>query len=211
MKPIIVLGSGGHSKVVRDMILGQKRYRMIGQLDDKFTKVTKKNSTYIGPLFYANELAEVEKEAFFVVCIGNNKIRKEVVEELKIDPARFATIIHPTAFVSPESTIGRGVVVMPGAVINSGTTIGEHVIINTASVIEHDNQIESFTHISPKAVLAGEVKVGEGAHVGIGSQVIQQINVGMWSVIGAGATVISDIPAYSTAVGVPAKPIKYHQ
>jgi acetyltransferase EpsM len=99
---------------------------------------------------------------------------------------------------------------MAGVIVNASVEIGNHCIINTAAVIEHDCTIKDYVHICPNATLAGNVTIGEGAQIGVGAKVIQGVKIGKWSIIGAGAVVTKDIPDNCTAVGIPAKPIKFH-
>lgn len=144
--------------------------------------------------------------AEFVVSIGNNNIRKTIVE--KLNGARFASAIHPFTSISPTSTLGKGSVVMAGVCINSDTRIGNHCIVNTKASIDHDCLVDDFVHIAPGSVLCGNVKVGEGTLVGAGSVIIPGVKIGKWCTIGAGSVIIRDIPDFSMAVGNPCQVIK---
>jgi acetyltransferase EpsM len=202
---IVIIGQGGHSKVIRDIVKEHEEYELIGYLDDKFEKISFCDELYYGPISSAHEMIGWFDELKFVVAIGNNRIRKSVVESLNISDKDYATLIQKAAVVSPSTKIGHGTVVMANAVINSDAQIGNHAIINTGAIVEHDNQIGDFAHISPRATLTGTVFVGEGSHVGAGSTVIPNRKIGCWSLIGAGATVIQDVPSHCTAMGTPAR------
>ncbi|MCM3111975.1 acetyltransferase [Lederbergia lenta] len=206
MKQIAIIGEGGHSKVIQDMILVCGEYQIIAILDDKNTKVVQKNEVIIGPLSHAEVLIK-NTEILFVIAIGNNLVRQRIAGQLISMGAKFATIIHPTSVISPSASIGVGVIVMANSVINADTVIGNHVIINTSAVVEHDNHIGDFAHISPRSVLTGNVRVGEGTQIGAGSVVIPGKQIGIWSIVGAGATVICNVPDRVTVAGVPAKVI----
>ncbi|MEH7106946.1 acetyltransferase [Bacillus sp. JJ1764] len=201
---IVVVGHGGHSKVISDLIL-QSGYEIHAYLDEKYREpIVKKNIIY-GPINWANKLIEDDFDIKFIIAIGNNKIRKQVVQILHLTEDYYVTLIHQSAIVSPTSCIGAGTVVMPNAVINADSKIGQHTIINSGSIVEHDCQIGDFTHLSPRAVLTGAVQVNEGVSIGAGATVIPNIKIGEWAIVGAGATVIHDLPSKCTAVGVPAK------
>ncbi|MBT2616205.1 MULTISPECIES: acetyltransferase [unclassified Bacillus (in: firmicutes)] len=202
---IVLVGEGGHSKVIKDMIDIAEGNELIGYLDDKYDRTIVKEHLFFAPLSIVSDLLEQFKDIKFIVAIGNNHIRKKVVEELNIPDSYYVSVIHPSSIISPSIKIGVGTVVMPSTVINADAKIGRHSIINTASVIEHDSEIGDFVHISPHATLTGAVKVDEGTHVGAGSTLIPNVNIGEWSVIGAGATVINNIQSHSLAVGTPAK------
>lgn len=139
-----------------------------------------------------------------IIAIGNNYVRKEIVEKLSHLDVQYMTVISPNAFISPSALIDEGSVVMPNTVLNPDCRIGKHCIINTSSIIEHDDYIQDYVHISPGVKLAGDVRVYEGAHVGIGACCIQGITIGKWSIIGAGAAVVTDISERVLALGVPA-------
>lgn len=205
---LAVVGTGGHSRVIQDLVRLNEENQITAFLDDKYTSLTFEHSVYNGPIDSAKQLLHTHPDLKFIIAIGRNETRKRIVERLGFEDAFFATLIHPTAWISPSVTIGVGSVVMPQAVINADSYIGNHTIINTGAIIEHDNQISDFVHVSPKATLTGGVKVGEGVHIGAGASVIPSLEIGEWSIIGAGATVIKTIPPSSTAVGVPAKVIK---
>ncbi|MFJ7937153.1 acetyltransferase [Peribacillus sp. NPDC096622] len=208
MKPIVVIGEGGHSKVIQEIIFVEGVYKVIAILDDKYTDTIKNNNILFGPVTFAKELNKNMKVEF-IIAIGNNNIRKRIANNLKELGVKFAVVIHPAAYVSPNVQIEEGTVVMAASVINADVTIGRHAIINSASVVEHDNSIGDFVHISPGAILTGNVKIGEGSHIGAGATVIPGKMIGEWSIIGAGATVIDHIPNGVTAIGLPAKVIKY--
>ncbi|MBO1579747.1 acetyltransferase [Bacillus sp. XF8] len=205
---IIMIGAGGHSKVIRDIIRSYGNYEIIGQLDDVYEQLKVEDGVYFGPISAAVTLMNEHTDTKFVIAIGNNRIRKLIMERLEIPVHRYVTLIHKQSIVSLSAKIGAGTVVMPGAIINADAKIGNHVIVNTGAIIEHDNKVKDFAHISPNAVLTGSVTVGTGVHIGAGANVIPNITIGDWSIIGAGATVICDIAASCTAVGIPARVIK---
>ncbi|MBS4205810.1 acetyltransferase [Lederbergia citrea] len=202
---IAILGQGGHSKVIQDLISLNCNFQIIAYLDDKYKELSMKEDTFYGPISSVESLINIDKDVKFIIAIGNNKIRRLIANKVKLPNESYITLIHSTASVSPSAKIGYGSVIMAHTVINSDTQIGDHTIINTGSVIEHDNQLGSFVHISPNATLTGTVKIEDGVHVGAGATIIPSVTIGEWSVIGAGATVIDRIPSNSTAVGVPAR------
>lgn len=205
---IAIIGIGGHSKVIQDIILLYQDYQVVGFLDDKYREDSVKDSTFYGPVISAWKMIDLFQDIKFIIAIGNNEVRKLIVEQLGLSTSYFVTLIHKSAIVSPSAHVGCGTVIMANSVINADTQIGNHVIINTSSVIEHDNNIGNFVHVSPNATLTGAVQIGDGAHIGAAASIIPNKKIGKWSVIGAGSTVISDIPPYCMATGVPAKLMK---
>lgn len=205
---IAVIGKGGHSKVIKDIISSNQEYEIVGYLDDLYENQTIIDGMYYGPIMTAQHLLHNFEDVKFVIAIGNNRVRKVISEQLGLSDDQYATLIHSHAVVSPSAKIGNGTVVMASAVINADARIGKHTIINTKAVVEHDSQISDFVHISPNATLTGAVSVGEGTHIGAGAVMIPNVQIDEWSVIGAGATIIHNIPANCTAVGVPAKIVR---
>jgi acetyltransferase EpsM len=204
---VVVIGHGGHSKVISDIIQATKGLEIIGYLDNKYEGIQFINTLFCGPIEAARQMKEEYKDLKFVMAIGNNKTRKAVVEMLDLSRRHFITITHPTASISPSAKIGYGTVVMPQAVVNADVVIGNHCIINSGSIVEHDSLLEDFVHLCPNSTIAGTVRVGEGCLVGSGATIIPNKEIGKWSTIGAGATVIEHLPANCLAVGTPAKTI----
>lgn len=198
---IILLGGSGHAKVVIDCIRASGRIAA-GILDDGLIPGDEVLGVPI--LGHISEYAQYPGHSF-IIAIGNNYTRQQIAGALKAD---WATVVHPSAVVSPYASIGPGTVVMPGAVINAGAMVGSHCIINTASVVEHDNRLADFVHLSPGAVLGGTVTIGEASHIGIGVSVRNNLTLCGGCTIGAGAAVTRDITCPGTYAGVPAGRLK---
>lgn len=200
MKDIVVIGAGGHSKVVISA-LRASGHEPVAVLDDD---PGKKGTSILGvpirgPLNLVGEIGA----AGVVMAIGNNRTRKRIASELH---AAWATVLHPTAYVDPTARVGPGTVVFAGAIIQPDTVIGAHAIINTGTSVDHDCIIGDFTHLAPGVHLAGDVRVGEGTLMGIGSVAIPGVRIGTWVTIGAGAAVIANIESDTVASGLPARP-----
>ena len=203
MSNLYIYGAGGHAKVIAE--IAELSSRMIKGAVDKNLLRTKLLEKYTVALSF-NDL-EIDIEDKFIIAIGNNAIRKRVVEEELID-REFDTLIHPRANISSYAEIDEGTVVMAGVSINPDVQIGKHCIINTNASIDHDCFIGDYVHISPNVALAGDVFVGANTHIGIGATVIQGIKIGRNCTVGAGAVIIRDIPDGSTIVGNPGRDIK---
>jgi len=195
-----IYGASGHGKVIID--IAESIDISINQIFDDNKNIKSLNDRAV--VHTANK-SFLDSDT--IIAIGNNKIRKKVVDSFKgsISDA----IIHNSAIISPNAIVEKGTVVMPNACVNSSTEIGKHCIINTASTIDHDCELGDYVHISPNVAIAGNVTIKEGTHIGIGAVVIPGIKIGKWVTIGAGAVIISDIPDYAVVVGNPGKIIKY--
>ena len=212
MKNIVIIGAGGHAKVVADIILQRKKIlkediNIICFLDDGYQKLS--YSTIFGiPIQGLTELIGTLKKFNYeyIIAIGNNKIRKKISE--KYSSIRYYTAVHPTAVIGSGVVIGEGTVVMANAVVNACSSIGVHCIINTGSIVEHDNIIGDYVHISPNATLCGGVKIGSCTWIGAGSNVKQGSTVEEDVIVGMGTIVIKNVRKNSTIIGNPAKVYK---
>ena len=206
-KKVVILGAGGHAKVIAEIIT-KSGDEVVGFLDDN--EDIQGNEIYLGKKVLGTtreEDIEKYKDNCFVIGIGSNRVRKIISNKYK--DLKWYIAVHPSSVIATDVTIGDGSVVMPGAIINPGTKIGNHVIVNTGVTIDHDNIIGDYVHISPGAHLAGTVKVGEQSWICTSSTIINNISIASNNIIGAGSVVIKDINEEdSTYVGIPARKIK---
>lgn len=201
---IVVIGEGGHSKVIRDIIRLNPLNQIVAMLDDKYSEFTCRDGLYQGPISAAHQLKDLGHKLKWVVAIGNNERRKSIVMKLRLPQEDYITLIHETAVISPSASLGHGSVIMANSVIHADAHIGDHAIVNTGSIVEHDCQIADYVHIAPKATLTGAVVIQEGSMIGAGATIIPSRRIGEWATVGAGATVIRDVPSFRTAIGTPA-------
>lgn len=159
------------------------------------------------PVLWVDELTDLADTHVAVFGLGTTK-RGRFTDEAAARGMSFATIVHPTAVVSPRSTIGEGSVIGVRTVVAAATTIGRHVLMNRGSMVGHHTTIGSFVSIQPGAMVAGACTVADRAYIGIGSMVIDHLTIGSDTVIGAGAVVTKDVPDAVQVVGVPARVVK---
>ena len=196
MNRLIIIGAGGHGKVIADAAL-KNGYTNICYIDDHAT------GDVMGfPIIGTS--ADIERLndgiAEFIIGIGNNAVRKAIVEEYNVN---WVSIVHPSAQIAFNAEIGKGTAIMANAVVNVCAKVGEHCIINTGAIVEHDNVIENYAHISPNVALGGTVRIGSLTHVGIGATVKNNTEICSDCTIGAGAVVVKNIKEPGTYVGVP--------
>jgi sugar O-acyltransferase (sialic acid O-acetyltransferase NeuD family) len=195
---VVVIGAGGHAKVVIST-LAASGTPVAAVVDDDHSKWgTVAQGTPVERL----ERARVGRG---IVGIGDNAQRRDMVRALNLE---WQTAVHPAAYVHPSAKLGRGSVVFAGAIVQPDAVIGDHVIVNTGATVDHDCVIGDFAHIAPGVHLAGSVRVGEGAFLGIGSVACPGVRIGCWARLGAGAVAIRDVPDGVLAVGVPAMELK---
>lgn len=198
MNRLVVIGAGGHGKVIADIAL-RNGYSDLSFVDDYATGQCM-NFPIIGNTELLENLNDGKTD--FVIAIGNNKTRSMIAERYHV---HWVKLIHPSAQIAYGVEIGEGTVVMAGAVINPDAKVGKHCIVNTCAVVEHDNCLGDYVHVSPNAALGGTVHVGRKSHIGIGAAVRNNITIANDTVIGAGAVVVKDLTEGTTYIGIPAR------
>lgn len=200
-------GASGHGKVVLD-ILFAAGLRADGLIDDgRAPGTVVLGLTVLGGADFL--AAEARSGAVAVALgIGDNAVRKRVLERCRAAGASLVTAVHPRAVVAASASLGEGTVVMANAVINPDATVGAGAIINSGAIVEHDCVVGDFAHLSPNAALGGGARVGDLAHVGLCAAVLPLRSVGARSIVGAGGVVTRDLPEDVVAAGVPARVLR---
>ena len=204
-KPIIIVGAGGHAKVLMDCLY-LNGAEIIGALDKSLSKNSDLGIPILGDddaiTAYPPDTVELING---IGSVGDTKFRAKLFRKFKKLGYTFSSVVHPSAVLSKSCILSEGVQVMAGAVINTGTRVGADSIINTGAIVDHECIIGSHVHIAPGCTLSGGVQVGDGAHIGTGATIIQGIKIGEHALIGAGAVVVKDVPAGAKVVGIPAR------
>ena len=206
----IILGCGGHGRVVLDILIDAGQYDVIGFVDSNPAMIGRRMDG-VEVLGRPDDLPDIRDRLdvrHAIVAVGYNGARRALAQRLDSLGFELINAIHPSTNLARNVTLGRNIVIAAGTLVCAHSQIGDSVILNTGCIVDHETLIGTATHVCPGARLAGRVTIESGAFVGIGSTIIQGIRVGCESVVGAGAVVISDVAPMSTVVGVPAKEIK---
>lgn len=204
MSGLLVIGAGGHGKVVADTAKEVGCWDKIAFLDDRYKQIDNVLGwPVLGKLL--QEEKYLQQYPDLIVAIGNNKHRVQLLKGYMDLGFRLPVLIHPTAFVSKSATIQPGTVIFAQAAVNAGASVGLGNIINTGATVDHDCFIEEGVHICPGVHLAGEVNVGKFSWIGIGAAVIQQVAIGDNVMIGAGSVITRDICSNVKVMGVPGR------
>lgn len=215
MKNIAIYGTGGFGREVVQLIeeinLKSNEWNIVGFIDDNLDNIGNIVNGYPVLGDYTWLTNHLDREINVAIGIGSPKTKRKIHEKLK-DKKHiiFPNIIHPDVKLSRFIELGQGNIICEGSILTCNITIGSFVTINLNCTVGHDCIIEDFCTISPNASISGNVCLQEGVDFGTNATIIQGLTVGAHTIIGAGAVVSRDIPAHCTAVGVPARAIKFH-
>jgi sugar O-acyltransferase (sialic acid O-acetyltransferase NeuD family) len=211
---IIVIGGSDQGRQVIDAILARGFHTAVGVLDRALPRGELVSGV---PVVGSDDdlvtsAAEVGAE-LFVVAIGDNATRGAMLTRaIAAAPhLQAATIVHPSAVIGHDATIGAGSILLAGCVIGNGTHIGQGVLLGIRSSIDHDGRLGDHASLGPGATTGGTVRIGHTTAIGLGASVIHGVTVGDDTVVGAGAVVLDDLPAGVVAYGVPARVARSRQ
>lgn len=205
--PVLVLGAGGHAKVVIDALQAAGA-DILGAVD---ADPTTDGKNILGVDILGTDAVALDHSPDAVSLVNGvgsttaSSPRQDLYRRFVDAGYAFATVIHPSAVIGGEVEKADAVQIMAGAVIQPGCRIGANAIINTRASIDHDCVIGDHVHIAPGVVLGGGIAVGSGSHIGAGSCIIQNVHIGENVLIAVGAAVVTDIWDGARIAGVPAQ------
>ena len=204
---LLVFGAGGHGRVVADAARATGDWQEIAFVDDRYPDLKQSGPWPVVGRF-ADAAALLAHYPDAALGVGNNGVRAAMYERLQGLGYALPPVVHPSAVVSPDTSIAAGAVVLARAIVNIGAEIGPAAIVNSAAVIEHDCKLGLASHVCPAAALAGDVEVGPLATIGIGTAVRQCMRIGAGATVGAGAAVVAHVAEGLTVAGVPARAMR---
>lgn len=165
---VLILGAGGHAKVIAETIALSCEFSILGFIDDNIEAGTVifEDKKVLGKICEVNEFAN--KAEFFIAAVGNNSLREEFFNAAK-KYFKPLSVIHPFSFVAKTTVIGDGTVVLPGAIVSSNCIIGKNTIINSRVLIDHDSVIGDHCHIAQGSILGSNVHISSRNFTDIGA------------------------------------------
>lgn len=214
MKKIAILGTGGFARelvtLVQNINAVIPTFDLIGFVDGSLSKGTLINGyPVIGD---DEEINNTTEELGLVLAFGDPKLKKKVKDKFTNPLIFFPTLVHPSVIIGDKRfvEIGEGCIICAGCIITTNIVIKDFVTLNLQCTVGHDTIIKDYSSFMPSCNISGEVNISEGVYCGTGVKIINLTSIGEYTTVGAGAVVTKPLPAKCTAVGVPAKPIKFH-
>ena len=213
MERIAIVGSGGFAReiltLINDINNQTKKYEFVGFVG------LDKNQTMHGYPVIGNdeEINKTTEPISLVIAVGEPNLKEKIRSKYTNPLISFPTLVHPSVIVGDlESVkIGNGCIICAGCILTTDIVLHDFVTLNLQCTVGHDTVINDYASFMPSVNISGEVNVGKGVYVGTGAKIINQLEIGDNTIVGAGAVVANSLPANCTAVGVPAKPIKFNQ
>lgn len=208
---IFPFGGNGKESLISILAMNEMRpeWEVVGFIDDNRSL---HGQDYAGvKVLGGRELLHVNPGAFVLAVPGSPTgylKRKSIIENLAIEPSRFATIIHPSVVRAPDAVIGYNSLLMAHVVVSCGAQVGNHCVVLPNSVIAHDTVVGDYCCIGSNVSISGTVRIGSECYIGSGVKVRENVRIGDRTLIGLGANVLHDIAEGIVVVGNPAKGIK---
>jgi len=205
-RPLLVLGTRTFAEEVADIASETPGWRVAGFVENM--DPARAGDELAGlPVYWVDEIADLTDTHWGLSGLATTH-RSRFTDQVAALGLRFATVVHPSARISPTSTLGEGTVVSVAVVVASHTAVGRHVIVNRGALIGHHTEIGDYVSIQPGANIAGSCAIGVGTYIGMGAVVLDHVSIGAHSIVGAGAVVTKDVPDNVQVVGVPARIVK---
>ncbi|MDP8992210.1 MAG: acetyltransferase [Actinomycetota bacterium] len=210
MTRLVVIGAGGHGREVCDIVDAVNRagsaLELVGVVDERGDEqglLIRRGITMLG----GNEVLR-SLDASYLIGVGSAEARRAVDELASAAGLEPTSLVHPTAVLGSEVSIGPGFIAFPYAVVTTNVAMGRHVHLNVGATVSHDCTLGDYVTLSPGSHVSGNVRLGDGVTLGVGAVARQGVTVGDGTLVGAGGVVVDDLPPGLTAVGVPARPIR---
>lgn len=206
-KKVIVVGSGGHAKVIIDILHEMNVFQIIGITSNSITK----GETFFGyPVLGDDECLKEFSPNEYQIAIGlggyrDNNLRDSVYSKTKKLGFNFVNAIHPSAVISKTVNIGEAVVIFPGVTLNTEVSIGNNSIVATGSTIDHETIIGNNVLVSAGVTVGAYTEIMDNALLALGSKIISGVKIGKKAIVAAGAVVVNDVSENDIVFGIPAK------
>ena len=213
MEKIAIVGAGGFAReilaLIDDINKHNHHFDVVG-----FVDIDKSKTIHGFPVIGDDEEINASAEPLsLAIAVGEPHLKEKIRRRFTNPLISFPTLVHPSVLIGDKASvvIGRGCIICAGSILTTDITLQDFITLNLMCTVGHDTIIGDYSSFMPSVSISGEVSVGKGVYVGTGARIINQVEIEDNTIVGAGAVVTKSLPANCTAVGVPAKPIKFHQ
>ena len=209
MKHLLIVGAGGFGRELAGAAQGALGFGTDFDLKGFLDARPDALAGFAGYPPVLGDPAEYEPEPddVFATALGNIAARRRCAVALEGRGARFIAIVHRTAVLGPNVSVGDGTFIAPHVTLTADVKVGRHACIFHNTSVGHDARIGDFAHVYAQCAVGGGVEIGEGAMLYPGSQVVPRRRIGAGATVGIGSTVLADVPEGTTVFGSPAKPL----
>ena len=212
MERVAIVGAGGFARevltLIKDINKVENKYEIVGFVDNN-----KEQIIHGLPVIGNDEEVNQSKEPLsLVIAVGEPNKKERICRKFTNSLISFPELVHPSVIIGDTQSvsIGKGCIICAGCILTTDIKLGEFVTLNLQCTVGHDTVLGAYSSYMPTVNISGEVATGKSVYVGTGAKIINQVEIGEHTIVGAGAVVAKSLPANCTAVGVPAKPIKFH-
>ncbi|GGH14770.1 acetyltransferase [Mucilaginibacter phyllosphaerae] len=145
------------------------------------------------------------RDIHFIPTMGylSKHIKYQLLNYLIDNNYHIFTFIHPTAFVSTNAKIGRGVIIYPLCNIDQGAVIDDGAIILNSSIVAHDTYVGKCVYVAPGVCMSGFINIGELSFIGSGAVIANNITLGKNCTVAMGTCLTKSIPDDACVIGNP--------
>jgi sugar O-acyltransferase (sialic acid O-acetyltransferase NeuD family) len=215
MKDLVIYGSGGMAlevvQLIEDINEIKPEWNILGYIDDVKGDQGENNPVVndYKVLGTRSIVKDFDPSVYWIIAVSNPKFRKDIYDSLKCYNLKYATLIHPTAKISKNVTIGEGTVVSYGCILSVNVALGKQIYLNMRTVIGHDTVIRDFSTCLIDCIVAGNVLIKEGVLLGSNCVIREKKTIGARSKISMGATVFFDVEDDVVVMNSPPKSMKF--
>lgn len=144
---------------------------------------------------------------FFVIGVGQPKLRYDIFSYMKDKNANFFTLLHPLSDINPSARIGEANVFQRSSSVYCDVCLGNANYLNGAVNLSHDVIAGDANFFGPYSLVLGECKVGSRNFLAVHTTLLPNSKIGDDNNIAPGSIVYKGCASNTRMAGNPALPI----
>lgn len=181
------------------------RYSKIYLIDD-----FEEEASYYGTeRIHFSSCEKIATEEFeFVIAVGEPSVRALLLKRIEEKDYKLATLIDPSAMISPTARIAPGCIINAQSIVSSNVIMEKNCFLGFHTVVGHDAHLKKNTVVCPMATVGGGSTVGENTFIGLNSSMKEHVNLGNNVVVGMGSMIFRSVEDGHAVLGNPARVTK---